>query len=192
MHCQVGFYCITSVRTGRIFHWFSRHATQYNEGEGGGGGVGGGVGACVCELTVSWPFSGPFGATKYGSGWRKDVVNQYLEFGYCHTPSIAFRHLPPNSARFSYASEGALFISAQLSAVGVSALRKVREYMIRLRKQPSAQAPTSNMRRIHPGLKRKEKKEEFRLDSNDFGLICAGISNMVSYETNVWYNLSCL
>ena len=29
-HCQVGFYYITSVRTGRIFHWFSRHATQYS------------------------------------------------------------------------------------------------------------------------------------------------------------------
>ena len=32
-----------------------------------------------------------------------------------HTPSIAFRHLPPNSARFGYATEGALSISAQLS-----------------------------------------------------------------------------
>ena len=42
-----------------------------------------------------------------------------------HTPSIAFRHLPPNSARFSYATEGALFISAQLSTDAVSALRKV-------------------------------------------------------------------
>ena len=40
-------------------------------------------------------------------------------------PSIAFRHLPPNSARFSYATEGALFISAQLSSDAVSALRKV-------------------------------------------------------------------
>ena len=40
--------------------------------------------------------------------------------------SIAFRHLPPNSARFSYATEGALFISAQLSSDAVSALRKVR------------------------------------------------------------------
>ena len=30
-HCQVGSYCITSIRTGRIFHWFSRdNATQYN------------------------------------------------------------------------------------------------------------------------------------------------------------------
>ena len=42
-----------------------------------------------------------------------------------HTPSIAFRHPPPNSARFSYATEGALFISAQLSTDAVSALRKV-------------------------------------------------------------------
>ena len=48
-----------------------------------------------------------------------------------HTPSIAFRHLPPNSARFSYATEGALFISAQLSTDTVSALQKVR-VLIRL------------------------------------------------------------
>ena len=34
--------------------------------------------------------------------------------------------LPPNSARFSYATEGVLFISAQLSTDAVSALRKVR------------------------------------------------------------------
>ena len=32
-----------------------------------------------------------------------------------HTPSIAFRHLPLNSARTGYPTEGALFISAQLS-----------------------------------------------------------------------------
>ena len=42
-----------------------------------------------------------------------------------HTPSCAFRHLPPNSARFSYATEGALFISAHLSTDAVSAFRKV-------------------------------------------------------------------
>ena len=39
--------------------------------------------------------------------------------GRSHTPSIAFRHLPPNSARFSYATEGAFFISAQLSSDAV-------------------------------------------------------------------------
>ena len=43
-----------------------------------------------------------------------------------HTPSIAFRHPPPNSARFSYATEEALFISAQLSSDAVSAPRKDR------------------------------------------------------------------
>ena len=57
-----------------------------------------------------------------------------------HTPSIAFRHLPPNSARFSYVTEGALFISAQLSSDAVSALRKV---WILIRHHV-------NMRRIHP------------------------------------------
>ena len=44
-----------------------------------------------------------------------------------HTPSIAFRHLPPNSARTGYATEGALFISAQLSTDAVSDLPKVWE-----------------------------------------------------------------
>ena len=37
-----------------------------------------------------------------------------------------FRHLPSNSARFGYATEEALFTSAQLSTDAVSALRKVR------------------------------------------------------------------
>ena len=40
----------------------------------------------------------------------------------CDTPSTAFRHLPPNSARFGYATEGALFISMQMSSDAVSAL----------------------------------------------------------------------
>ena len=33
------------------------------------------------NLLVSRQFPGPYGVTKYGSGWRKDVVNQCLEFG---------------------------------------------------------------------------------------------------------------
>ena len=57
------------------------------------------------------------------------VVGGRVEFGksqkWIHTPSIAFRHLPPNSARFGYDTEGALFISAQLSTDAVSALPKV-------------------------------------------------------------------
>ena len=36
-----------------------------------------------------------------------------------HTPSIAFRHLPPNSARFSYAIEGAtLYLHAAVQRRG--------------------------------------------------------------------------
>ena len=34
------------------------------------------------KLLVIWQFSGPYGVTKYVSGWRKDVVNQCLEFGW--------------------------------------------------------------------------------------------------------------
>ena len=58
-----------------------------------------------------------------------------------HTPIIAFRHLSPKSARFSYATEGALFIFAQLSTDAVSALRKVW-VLIGLWKQHSVQART--------------------------------------------------
>ena len=32
------------------------------------------------KMLVSWQFSGPYGVTKYGSSWRKAVVNQCLEF----------------------------------------------------------------------------------------------------------------
>ena len=47
-----------------------------------------------------------------------------------HTPSIAFWHLPPNSARietlpeFGYATAETLFISTQLSTNAVSALER--------------------------------------------------------------------
>ena len=37
--------------------------------------------SCLKKRLVSWQLSGPYGVTKYGSGWRKDVVNQCLEFG---------------------------------------------------------------------------------------------------------------
>ena len=49
----------------------------------------------------------------------------FLVQRWVYTPSLAFLHLPPNSARIGYATEGALFISAQLSTVAVSALRNV-------------------------------------------------------------------
>ena len=52
------------------------------------------------KLLISWQFSGPYGVTKYGSGWRKYVVNQYLEFAAtCHhlNPSPASQTLTHNT-----------------------------------------------------------------------------------------------
>ena len=50
-----------------------------------------------------------------GEGWGEGRVAGWVKGGrerwgldLVHTPSIAFRHLPPNSARFGYATEGAL------------------------------------------------------------------------------------
>ena len=54
-----------------------------------------------------------------------------------HTPSIAFGHLPPNSARTGYATKGALFISTQLSTDAVSALWKVW-VLVRMRRPERA------------------------------------------------------
>ena len=122
-----------------------------------------------------------------------------------HTPNTAFRHLPPNSARFSYwAIEGALLISAQLSSDAVNALWKVRVliwlYMVASthtpsiafqhwrnrdvvnqclagvqRKQPSRAKGNARKHETHPPRVKKEEKE-FRLDSNDCGFICAGVN----------------
>ena len=55
--------------------------------------------------------------------------------------SMAFRHLPPNFAKIGYPTEGALFISAQMSNDSDIALRKVW-VLIRLWGQHSVQART--------------------------------------------------
>ena len=47
------------------------------------------------------------------------------------------------------------------------------------------QSTYTNMRRIHPGLKKEEekkKKREFRLDPNDCGFICAGVTFVGGYK----------
>ena len=71
-----------------------------------------------------------------------------------HTLNIAFRYLPRNSATFGYATEGALFISAQLSADAVSAFRKVW-VLIRLWKQHNV-----NMRRGTSAAGKKEERKK--------------------------------
>ena len=89
------------------------------------------------------------------------------EEGRNYTPSIAFWHLPPSSARIGYATEGALFISAQLSTDAVSALRKVW-VLLRLWKEHIA-FKQSCKHETHP--LRVKKKKKLRLYLNDFGFI---------------------
>ena len=60
--------------------------------------------------------------------------------GLSHTPSIAFRHLPPNSARFSYATKGALYLHAAVQQHGQCPPKGL--VLIWLWKQPTAKACT--------------------------------------------------
>ena len=57
-----------------------------------------------------------------------------------HTPSIAFRHLPPNSARFSYTTKGALYLHAAVQQHGQCPPKGL--VLIWLWKQPTAKACT--------------------------------------------------
>ena len=65
---------------------------------------------------------------------------------YTHTPRLAFRHRPPNSAITGYAIEVPLLISAHLSIEDVRALRKAW-VLIKLWKQRSTHV---NTRRLRP------------------------------------------
>ena len=62
------------------------------------------------------PFSG---VTKSGRVWRKVPESRARSVVGAHTPRIAFLHLPLNSVRTRCTTEGALFISAQLSTDSV-------------------------------------------------------------------------
>ena len=37
-----------------------------------------------CQLSYLGFFLETYSLTSYGRGWRKDVINQYLEFGVCN------------------------------------------------------------------------------------------------------------
>jgi len=60
-------------------------------------------------------------------GFHRKLDNPLLRVFLNNTlrASLSGTSVPPNSARFIYATEGALFVSAQLSSDAVSALRKV-------------------------------------------------------------------
>ena len=72
-----------------------------------------------------------------------------------HTPNIAFRHLPPNSARIVYATEGALFISAQLSTDAVGAPPKGLD---------TNQTPSTGLR--HPSLEEGAGNDARKVGTN--------------------------
>ena len=83
----------------------------------------------VCNQRTSWSLCCPHQPLTTGNG-SFAVCNQRTSWSLCcprqsHTPSLAFWHLPPNSAITGYATEGALLVSAHLSTDAVSALRKV-------------------------------------------------------------------
>ena len=88
----------------------------------------------------------------------------------CLHPNFAFWHLPPNSARNGHATEGAIFVSTQLSTDAVSTLQNVWA-LVRL-DTTLHQSTHANMR----------QRKEFCLDSSNFGYICPGISNVGSYK----------
>ena len=90
-------------------------------GTGGGGGGGKLLGSSLARRELRQIYEQSDVLKAMWNNHKRQLAGK----GFEHTPSIAFRHLPPNSARFSYATEGALFICAQLSSDAVSALRKV-------------------------------------------------------------------
>ena len=99
-----------------------------------------------------------------------------------HTLSIAFQHLPPNSSRNGYATERALFISAQLFTNALKDLGTNKT--LKATEHPSTDVNTRHI------CFRVEK--EFHLDSNDSGFISAGINYMGGCRRNIWNNLSWL
>ena len=58
---------------------------------------------------VSWQFSGPYGVTTYGSGWRKDVVNQRLESGCSPVSLNVFPARPTNPSHSGLPGPGEAF-----------------------------------------------------------------------------------
>ena len=121
-----------------------------------------------------------------------------------YTASLAFRHLPPNSAGFGYATEGALFMSALLSTSNVLGTNEMwKQRCVEARTRPrGASAPdkqnnefrleSNNQFRLESNNQfRLESDNQFRLESND-GFICGGVSNVDGYKRNTWYCPSCL
>ena len=86
-----------------------------------------------------------------------------------YTLGLAFRHLPPNSARIGYAHRrGTLYLRAAVH-------RRCQRPPKGLDCESSIASKYANKHEARPA----QVKNEFRsLGSNDCGLICAGVSNV--------------
>ena len=147
-----------------FFFSFLRGGGGGGGGESGGGGEGGISGlACIrelCSLLIIFGIPPFFTAL---SVHRNHIG--LLGTGKEERCRVAFLHLHPKSARFSYVTEGALFISAQLSSDAVSALRKVwyqYEYGSNLAPKHARKHQTHRQKRKR---KKKRKKKRKRVPS---------------------------
>ena len=78
-----------------------------------------------------------------------------------HTLGLAFRHLPPNSARFGYVTEGALYLSAQLSTKRCQ-LPPKRFGTNNIMSVEATQSPFTHkkVRRVRSGWKKEEEEKK--------------------------------
>ena len=111
---------------------------------------------CISGRPFHWP-NGKIISTQIIIKFLHAQSTQTLKLTW-HTPNIASPHPPPNSSRFSYATEGVLFISAQLSSDAVSALRMVR---VRIYDCRSNLAPKhARKQETHPPRVKKKRKKK--------------------------------
>ena len=137
------------------------------------------------EQTVVFEYIASIGSQcrvrRWGVMWSVLAAFQVRQ-AVLHTPSIAFRHLPPNSVRFGYATEGVLGLYLYLrAAVHRCCHRPPKGLGSNNYDCGSSLAPKhARKHETHPPRVKKKKKEkekkEFRLDSNDCCFICAGVT----------------
>ena len=141
----------------------------------------------VCEVSLNSAgpsqlqtcvISCPFGGSDKVGGRLSPVRRRWTS----NTHFLAFRHLPPNSAVIRDATEGTLLISVQNHPINLTLLA------------PSAKPAEKCEHWFMEAYSVEVRVEnEFRLDSNDFGFICAGVGIVEGYDRNAdWNNLSCL
>ena len=120
-----------------------------------------GNGAGKPYSSVECPFSG---VTNSGRVWRKVPESDARSVESPHAPGIAFRHLPPNSARFSYATEWVYSLSprsclATRSAPSKRFHRRLRTFVPKGSCRSNLAPKHARKHETHPPRVKKEKKK---------------------------------